>query len=188
MSNDVIEIEVSMKTTLKKKDEQNTTGNNVIIILALIAIVSLIVMIIALCMPKKNAELMPFVPPEFDKNAILGTPEVPDNYGYDVLYQEGMSFKVGLCGIVKIQGSLADIYFTNISDNSLWLKVRIYDEMGDVIGETGIIKPGEYVKAVQLSTAISKDSKIQIKIMSYEPETYHSGGAIVMTPMIKIEK
>lgn len=188
MSNDVIEIEVSMKAILKKKDEQNTTGNNVIIILALIAIVSLIAMIIALCVPTNNTEPLPFVPPEFEKNAILGTPEVPDNYGYDVLYQEGMSFKVGLCGIVKIQSSLADIYLTNISDNSLWLKVRIYDEMGDIIGETGIIKPGEYVKSVQLSTVMSENSKIQIKIMSYEPETYHSGGAIVMTPMIKIEE
>lgn len=140
-------------------------------------------MIISLCIPKK-AEPKPFEPPAFDMNAINGEPTVPDNLGYSILYREGMSFKVGICGKIIIKNNSADIYFTNISENNIWLKVRFYDQSGQIIGESGLIKPGEYLKSVSFDNMISTADGVTLKVMSYEPDTYRSAGAITLTPKV----
>jgi hypothetical protein len=174
-----------MSTT--KKNNKDHRESSVILIILAVALISLIAMVLVLCTAGKKREQPAFVPPDFDANAVAGTPEPPEDSGYCVLYQEGMSFEVGLCGRVTVMDSDAYVYLTNISDNSLWLKVRIYDEKGKVVGESGLIRPGEYIKSVRLLREIDGNTKIQMKIMSYEPGTYASGGAIVMKPAIVIK-
>ena len=153
--------------------------------LSLACIVAVIVMIVSLCIPKK-AELKPFVPPAFDNNAVAGEPTVPDDSGYSILYRDGMSFKVGLCGKINVTNNNADVYFTNISENNVWLKVRFYDKSGDILGESGLIKPGEYLKSVTLDKIPDTADGIIVKIMSYEPDTYNSMGSITLTPKVSI--
>ena len=46
------------------------------------------------------------------------------------------------------------------------------------MGETGLIKPGEYVKNVTLSKTLDAGEKIKLKIMGYETETYESAGSV----------
>ena len=157
--------------------------NKLLFVLSLACVLAVVVMIISLCIPKK-AEQKQFVPPSFDKAAITGEPTVPENLGYSILYREGMSFKVGICGKIILKNNSADIYFTNISGNNVWLKVRFYDQSGQIIGESGLIKPGEYLKSVSFDNTLSSTEGITLKVMSYEPETYRSVGAITLTPKV----
>ena len=159
----------------------------VLLLLSLACVVTVAVMIVCLCLPKKT-EQKPFVAPPFDDNAISGEPSVSDGLGYSVLYQDGMSFKVGVCGKVNIVGDNAELYLTNFSDNAVWLKARFYDSKGNVLGESGLVEPGEYLKNVKLDSVPKESEKVTVKIMSYEPETYKSLGAIVLTPKILIAK
>lgn len=144
----------------------------------------MIIMIVSLCIPKK-AEPKPFMPPSFDDRATVGEPIVPDDLGYSILYREGMSFKVGVCGKINVTNNYADVYLTNISENDVWLKVRFYDQSGHILGESGLIRPGEYLQSITLNH-ISDTKGITVKVMSYEPETYRSLGAITLTPKISI--
>ncbi len=164
--------------------KQTRSGMDIaILILGVLCVILVVVMIVVLIVPKKS-EPAPFMPPSFDENAIAGTPDVPEGLGYSILERENMSFRVGVCGIVNAREYSADIYLTNPQDNNVWLKLRIYDEKGTVLGETGVIKPGEYVKSITFETVPQRDDTIVMKIMSYEAETYHSMGAITMMPRL----
>lgn len=149
--------------------------------LSLVCLAAVAFMIVALCMPKK-AKPKPFTPPPFDDHAIMGEPTAPAESGYNILYREGMSFKVGVCGKVEVTGKIADIYLTNLEGNEVWIKARFYDEEGNIIGESGLIKPGEYLENIELFTAPDLSTQYTIKIMSYMPDTYQSLGAITLTP------
>jgi len=134
--------------------------------------------------PNTQAE---FVPPEFDELAVDGKPIVPDGMGYLEVYKEGMSFNSFVCGEVNIVDGKADIYFTNPEKNTLWMKLRVFDEKGNIIAETGLIKPNEYVKTVNFDTIPQNNSKIFMKIMTYEPNTYYSGGAVTLNTVAKVK-
>ena len=95
-----------------------------------------------------------------------------------------MAFKCSICGNVIASGGVADVYFTNSSEQEIWLKLRVLDEDGNIIGETGLVKPGEYVKSVSIDKDISDGSSIKLKIMAYEPETYYSAGAVTLNTKI----
>jgi hypothetical protein len=164
---------------------KTTKEKTLLLVLSLVCLVAVIFMIVALCMPQK-AELKPFTPPPFDDTATIGTPIVPDGLGYNTLYRDGMAFKVGICGKINVTGKTADIYLTNIEENNVWLKARFYDAAGNIIGECGLIKPGEYLKSVELLTVPNPSAQYTIKIMSYEPDTYRSLGAITLTPKMNI--
>lgn len=159
--------------------------NRLLFTLSLVCIIAIIIMVVSLCIPKE-AEQPPFVPPPFDVNAIVGEPTVPDNLGYSVLYREGMSFKVGICGKINITANSADVYLTNLSENHAWLKVRFYDQAGRMIGESGLVRPGEYLKGITLDIVPHTTEGIILKIMSYEPDTYNSLGSITLTPKVVI--
>ena len=46
-----------------------------------------------------------------------------------------------------------------------------------VLGETGLIRPGEYVQSIKYDQLPGQDTNIVLKVMAYEPETYHSAGS-----------
>ena len=48
----------------------------------------------------------------------------------------------------------------------------------------GLIKPNEYVKYVALSRELPQGTKIKLKIMGYEPQTYRSAGAATLNTTI----
>ena len=138
--------------------------------------VLLIVMITALCIPKTPE----FVPPDFDAAAVQGTPEVAEDMGYTELYKEGMAYRVSVCGVPTVDRQDLTVYFTNTEGNEKNLKLRVLDTEGNILGETGLIKPGEYVKNVTLSKTLDAGEKIKLKIMGYEPETYESAGSVYL--------
>lgn len=154
----------------------------IIPILIVLCVLSVVAMILAL--NRDTEERAPFVPPNFDAAAQEGTPEVPQELKWSELYQDGMTYRVGLCGNIIEKDGLAEIYFTNSKDNNVWLKLRVLDQQNQIVGETGLIKPNEYVKTLKFNKAITGDTKVKLKVMAYQPETYYSEGSIVLNTII----
>ncbi len=150
----------------------------------LIAGISLGAMSVALFWPHEREGA--FIPPAFESEAIKGVPEVPSNLGYAELYQEGMAYRVGVCGMVQADEGEAVLFFTNHQENEAWLKVRLLDEQGNLLGESGLLKPGEYLRAVKLERAIPSGAQIKLHVMGYQPETYHSIGAVTINAIATI--
>ena len=154
-------------TALKKQKK-----NYILPLAAVLCAVSLAVMVFALTRQEVQTKMGEFTPPPFDSAAVVGTPEVPDGLGYNEL--DCQVYKVSLCGKLNADG---DIYLTNPESNEVWLKVRILDVGGNILGETGLVRPGEYVQTVALTTIPKSGTPITLKIMAYEPDTYYSAGA-----------
>lgn len=156
---------------------------NVPLVLAsIICVVSIVIMVAVLSLPSRNTEPAVFMPPPFDENAVQGVPDVPDGLGWNEL--DVQVYKASICGVVVVDGSNADIWFTNPVENTVWLKLRILDADGNTIGETGIIKPGEYVQSVTFTTIPASGDEIGLKLMGYEPETYYSAGSATLNTKI----
>ena len=126
-----------------------------------------------------------FTPPPFEETAVCGTPDVPEKLGWQEL--DAQAFRVSVCGAVLLEGNRADIWLTNPESNTIWLKLRILDEDGEILGETGLIRPGEYVQSVTFDTVPAPGATISMKVMAYEPETYHSGGAVTLNTVVQVE-
>ena len=143
-------------------------------VLAAVCLLCLAVMTIALICTGTSSQ-KEFTPPPFEKTAVSGTPEVPEELGWQEL--DAQAFRVSVCGAVVLEGSQADVWLTNPESNTVWLKLRIMDADGVILGETGLIRPGEYVQSVTFDTVPAPGTAISMKVMAYEPETYHSAGA-----------
>lgn len=149
-------------------------AKKVIWLAALVCAVSLVGMIVALTLTGTPQ----FTPPPFDETAELGTPAVPDGLGWGEL--DAQAFRVSVCGVFAAQNGTADVYLTSPASNAVWLKLRVIDGAGKVLGETGLIRPGEYVRSVALDREPESGEVITLKLMAYEPETYHSAGAVTL--------
>lgn len=156
--------------------------NAPLVLASIICIVSIVIMITVLSLPSGSTEPGTFTPPPFDENALQGIPSVPDGLGWNEL--DAQVYKASICGVVVLDGSSADVWFTNPVENTVWLKLRILDADGNTIGETGIIKPGEYVQSVAFTTIPTNGDEIGLKLMGYEPETYYSAGSATLNTKI----
>ena len=143
---------------------------------AALCVLSVAVMIYALVTPK--AVMGEFVPPPFESAAEIGTPQVPDEFGWQEV--DAKAYKVGLCGELIPRGQAVDVWFANPAENAIWMKLRLLDGKGRILGETGLIRPGEYVRSVSLSTVPAECTALVMKVMAYEPETYTSAGVVNM--------
>ena len=149
-------------------------------ILSVLCTVFTIAALILVLSPKE--ETRKFTPPPFDQNAVIGTPEVPEDLDWREL--DAKAFKAGICGKFIIDQESANLWFTNNADNTVWLKARVLDGMGNIIGETGLIRPGEYLRFVNLTSSVKTGDPVVIKIMAYQPDTYYSEGAVTLNTTV----
>ena len=152
---------------------------------AVLCAVSLAVMVFALTRQEVQTEMGEFTPPPFDGGAVVGSPAVPEGLGWQEL--DAKVYKAGICGKFIPKGNTADVWLTNPESNTVWLKVRVLDENGNTLGETGLIKPGEYVQSVELDNVPKAGKPIVLKIMAYQPDTYYSEGAVSLNTTISEE-
>lgn len=145
-----------------------------------ICLAAVIVMVAALCIPKVGKGK--FTPPPFERTAVEGIPTVPEGLGWQEL--DAKAFQVGICGKFIVTEGSAEVWLTNPEDNAAWLKLRVTDTDGNILGETGILRQGEYVRSVALDTALKEGTPIVLKIMAYEPETYYSQGAVTLNTTV----
>ena len=136
-----------------------------------------------------------FVPPSFDENAVIGDPaDIEDaiKLGYSEMYDPAqMSYKGALCGMFIVnENNEADIYFANPEVNPVWVKLRVYapDTNGEIVCETGLIRPGEYIKTVKFNREIKSGEKLTAKVMGYVPDTYMSAGSFSLVPYVMQEE
>lgn len=129
---------------------------------------------------EKQAE---FMPPPFDTMALVGVPTVPEELGWSEL--DATAFKAALCGDVSVENNVAEIWMTNFESNDVWLKLRVLDTKGNILGETGLIKPGEYIQSVTLNENLKSGTDIILKLMAYEPGTYYSAGAVSLNTTVQ---
>ena len=149
------------------------------IIACSVAVIAMVVVIAIKFTPKKGE----FEAPPFDSSAVAGTPEVPDGLGWAELNAEE-AFFVSVCGEVKLSDGKADVWFTNPEKNAAWLKLRVLDEQGEILAETGLIRPGEYLQTIHFDTLPEIGNNIVMKVMAYEPDTYVSAGAVSLKTVI----
>ena len=151
-----------------------------IIILAMVGVL-MVAAIVGIIVAKKNNQqqiiVNDFVAPPFDAAAQTGTPtDVPERgaYGALALREDAV---VRMCANVFTEGNAALLYLTSENENVGWIRVKLLDANGNLVGESGLIRPGEYVRAVQLKQPVSEGTMLAVKILVYEPETYLSIGS-----------
>ena len=136
---------------------------------------------------KKPAEtpviIAPFSAPAFDANAQSGEPENVDEPSFQALQMANFTFKI--CGEPTAEGSSAVLWLTNLPDNSAWMRAELYDESGNVLGSSGIVKIGEYVRSIATNAPLSAGQKVAVKVYCYEPETYYSMGTFTLQLVCK---
>ena len=142
--------------------------------------IALLLMLLCLCCPlllscNEEPVVGEFVPPPFESAAVVGTPEVPENLGYSELDVKGI-YKVSVCGVLRPSGGKVDVWFTNPEGNTVWLKLRMQDAEGNVLGESGLLRPGEYVQSIALDPVPEKGASVTLRVMGYMPDTYYSAG------------
>ena len=156
--------------------------NNLLIAAAALCATMLLVMVISLQYGGKQTQ-GEFTPPPFAENAVQGTPNVSDGLGWREL--DAQVYKVSLCGVFQPKENVADIWLTNPASNTIWMKLRVLDLEGNILGETGLIQPGEYLQSVCLDSVPPSGTAIQLKIMAYEPNTYYSAGALSINTTVQ---
>lgn len=154
---------------------------SVLVIMACLCVASVVAMIAAL---QYSADRESFSPPPFEQAAQKGVPEVSENIGYSEL--DANLFKFSVAGSITSDDGKCDVWLTNPQSNHVWIKVRIADKDGNILGESGLIKPGEYVKTVNLDEVPDKTTNVTLKIMAYEPDTYYSAGSATLNTVLTV--
>lgn len=127
-----------------------------------------------------------FVPPEFDAGAVAGKPDVTDQA---MLYTEldvAGNYKVSLCGCPSMEQGRLHLLFTSPADNSAWLKLRIMGKNGQILGESGLVRPGAYLPYVLLEQNPRPGETLTVKVISYQPDTYFSMGTANIKVTVRI--
>lgn len=157
-------------------------NKRILVITAVLCAVSVAVMILALTVGNQTESS--FSPPPFDSAAQTGVPTVPQNAGYGEM--DAKAFRFSAAGGLTTESGRVDVWLTNPTDNSVWLKARILDKSGKTLGESGLIRPGEYVQSVKLDIIPKESAEISLKIMAYEPDTYYSAGSAILNTVLKV--
>lgn len=142
-------------------------------------------MITALLYGGKSVVKNQFIQPGFENDYETGnpydklTPEEKKNWLE--LISAGMSYKTHILDNIYLDNSdYGKVYFTNEDTNkNVLLKIRVLNGYNEVVAETGLIKPGEYIEKVKFRENTDAGS-YKIKIMSYEPTRYYSMGAVII--------
>lgn len=116
-----------------------------------------------------------FTPPEFDGAAIVGAPDasLASQYG-KMTVSEGFEFCMSASP--TLTGNDLALYFASPETNTVWMLLRVYDESGNLLGESGLVRPGEYLPSLTL-TAVPTGETVRASVLSYEADTYYSMGS-----------
>lgn len=166
----------------KVKKKQNSKALH---LAAAVCSLCVLFMIVALLLPRQTTK-GEFTPPPFEENAQQGTPTVPEGVEMFTPQADGLYLQVSLCRDVVISGKTADVYFTCYAQNDYWIKLRIVDEQGKTLGQTGLLKPGEYVQSITFTKLPENGQRLYYKVMAYEPDTYYSAGDFAVETYARI--
>ena len=117
--------------------------------------------------------------PEYDKGVESGMPSLDkDKFGYSIL-EVADDYKIQICGLPANDGQNIDLYLTNLKTNNVWFRAEIYDANANLLGSSGVIKQGKYVKTVTLDEPLKeRETPVSVKIIGYEPGSWVSKGSV----------
>lgn len=151
---------------------------------ALLAVV--LVAVIAVATQENEPIIGEFVPPPFENNAEKGIPEdLPHGFGTMTVRPD---YVIGMCAAPSLDGPSLGLYFTSPETNAVWMKVRVYNEAGTLLGESGLLKPGEHLKTLVLDVVPPTADSLYATVLAYEPDTYYSEGSVNVELKIDVEK
>jgi len=123
-----------------------------------------------------------FVKPKFDK---LSVDQIPSDLNYESSALEITNgYKIYIDATPKVVDNYLNINFVSFDTNNIWIKIRVLDQNSDVIAESGLVRPGEYLQKIKLDKKVAVKSKITYVIMGYEIDTYFSEGTITLNTMV----
>ena len=148
------------------------------ILLAIVAaVLAVALIVVGIIVGTRGNDVQDFVPPPFDETAVVGMSSLPsEEQGFQTFsVSEELSF--GMCGNLIYKDGRVDVSFLSSGSNTVWVRVKLVDRKDKVLAESGLIRPGEYVQYLSLSTVPRDGSGFKVKIYTYEPETYYSKGS-----------
>ena len=147
-----------------------------ILLLSFSAVV-VILLAVLLLRPEKKPEVVvgEFTPPPFEPAAVAGVPDLTTDDGFGTLALTP-EMAVSMCASPVVENGQAQVFFTSPDSNTAWIRLRLLDAKGNLLGETGVLRPGEYVEFVSL-TFLPKKAEVVARILTYEPETWYSLGS-----------
>lgn len=116
-----------------------------------------------------------FEHPDFEAQAVKGVPTVDaEKFGYTPLdVAEG--YRVLLCALPANDGKTVELNFTNLADNTVWLRAEVRTKQGELLGSTGVLKQGEYLPALTLDAPLTqRETPVSVRIIAYEPNKWTS--------------
>lgn len=160
--------------------------------IVLISLSAILLVMISLIVVLKGRQGTPivgdFVAPQFEQTAVVGVPtDIDPSLNFQDMKVED-KINVGMCGNLTLKDDgTVDVYFTSYSENAFWAKVKMYDADGNLLGESGLIKAGEYVKSIKLTNPPEESTAIITKVLTYEEETYYSKGSVSAQMMLNVK-
>lgn len=133
----------------------------------------------------RHNQTPPFQPPSFDSTAQTGTPTVAEKYQWAPL-EVTDGYTVSLCAQPTVEDDQAVVYFTSPQDNQVWVKLRLLSQAGEILGESGVVRNGEYVERVPLSHPLTQDTPVVMQVVAYTPETWYSGGNVTLNTTLTV--
>lgn len=120
-----------------------------------------------------------FTPPPFAENAVAGAPDPTevDGLPYGTLtLSDQISISMVSTLSVDENGDV-EIWLTAPATNKGWVMLRLVDQQGRVLAESGVLKPDQFIRTMHLDTVPKSTGIILAKILTYEPGTYYSMGS-----------
>lgn len=152
--------------------------NKVTIVLSLVLLI-LIMIIVFLIINIKNKST--FKKPDFDKNAIETIPTSLDYQNKIINVTDNYSLYVEPSPTIKDNDLIINLI--SLETNNILIKIRVLNN-DKVVAETGLVKPGQYLKKVKLKKKLNVDDEIIYVVMGYEKNTYLSAGTIKLNTRI----
>jgi len=146
----------------------------IIMLSTLLLVLVLIIIILIINITNKRT----FHKPPFDKNT---TTEIPNELDYkDSIIKVSEGYSLYIDGIPTIKNNELIINLITLKENNVWIKIRVLNDEEKIIAESGLIRPGEYLRSVETIKKISKNDKLTYMIMGYEIDTYLSAGNVAL--------
>ena len=154
-------------------------NNKLLIILSIVFLVFFAIIIVLLVSIKEKST---FKKPEFDKEVS----KVPENFEFEKsVLNISKGYSIYISPNPKVfEDDYLKIDLVSIPSNEVYVKVRVLDKTGEVIGETGLLKAGDYLEKVKLNKKVEVNEKLIYKIMGYEVDTYISAGSVSLNTKV----
>ena len=151
------------------------------VLIGLLSILGILILVISFLLISINNKET-FKKPAFDDKAT----EIPKDLNYE---KSVLNILDGYSLYISPSPKLVDsnylkIDLVSLSTNEVYIKVRILDRDKNIIGETGLLKEGNYLEKVKIRGNVKVGESITYKIMGYDKDNYTSAGSVSLNTRI----